>query len=168
MQGADFIAAMPGTGERYCVCFREFLVMLLFSKITRHRLCAPLLAAAIVSAPLTAQAQAPAARYVVKNLRDIEPNSVRFAAIQGSRPSPTVVLFGGSKSIWPKIKGAVEQSEANGYPVRAILIGPDNAPPALEIYATGHHVTNPINPYVISQAELVKLLRDVSREYYRR
>lgn len=108
----------------------------------------------------------PAAHFVVKNLRNVGPNSVRFAAIQGTKYSPTVVLLGGNRDIWPKIRDGVRDAEAQGFPVRAILIGPADAPPALEIYANGHHVTKPIDPYRITQAELTTLLRDVSREYY--
>ena len=109
-----------------------------------------------------------ATRSVVKNMRDIEPNSVRFAAIQGASERPIVVLLGGSKDIWPKIRDATRDAEAQGYPVRAIIIGPADADPSLEIYARNHHVTNPINPYTITRAELTELLRDVSREYYPR
>lgn len=116
---------------------------------------------------LAEQPQAkPTGHFVVKNLRDIGANSVRFAAIQGATYSPTVVLLGGNKGIWPKIRNAVRDAESRGFPVRAILIGPTDAPPALEVYALGHHVTHPINPYEITQAELADLLRDVSREYY--
>lgn len=104
--------------------------------------------------------------FVVKDARNIGVNSVRFAAAQGTERAPNIVLLGGNEAVWPKIRGAVVQAEKEGFPVRAILVGPPSAPPAFEIYAKGQHVTRPINPYAISQADLVKLIRDVHRQHY--
>lgn len=108
------------------------------------------------------------AHFVVKDSRNIGPNSVRFAAAQGTQEMPNIVLLGGDANVWPRIRSAVQEAEIGGYPVRAILVGPPSASPALEIYAHGHHVTNPIDPYRITKAELVQLLRDIHREYYPR
>lgn len=134
--------------------------------------CAGLLGISGICGAETLQAQQtradPAKHFVVKDSRNIGPNSVRFAAAQGTQERPNIVLLGGNEAVWPKIRGAVQQSERDGYPVRAILVGPPSAPPALEIYAHGHHVTNPINPYQITQSELVRLIRDIHREHYPR
>ncbi|QIG79454.1 hypothetical protein [Stakelama tenebrarum] len=109
-----------------------------------------------------------ALQFVVKDVRGAGANSVRFAAAQGTQERPNLVLLGGNPEVWPTIRQAVIQSERNGYPVRAILVGPMDAAPSLEIYAKGHHVTNPIDPFEITQAELVTLIRDIHREYYER
>lgn len=48
-------------------------------------------------------------------------------------------------------------------------MGPTNVPPALEIYAKGHQVlVNGVNPQTLSGDELIRLIRDVHREYYGR
>ncbi|MCF8467275.1 MAG: hypothetical protein K9G33_07715 [Sneathiella sp.] len=107
-------------------------------------------------------------RIPLSDARDIEPNSVRFSAAQFTKEAPTVVLFGGNKTNWPKIRAALRQAVFEGYTVKAIFLGPANAPPSLEIYAKGHHVTNRINPNEITEGELTKLVRDVVREYYER
>ena len=114
----------------------------------------------------TAQSATAPHKYVVKDMRNIGPNSVRFAAAQISGDSQAVVLLGGSKTIWPKISDGVQQAEAKGCPVVAILVGPADEAPALEIYAKAHHVTNPINPVTLTQSDLTKLICDVNREYY--
>ncbi|QIG79944.1 hypothetical protein [Stakelama tenebrarum] len=106
-------------------------------------------------------------RVPVSEARDIEPNSVRFSAAQFTEDAPTVVLLGGNRTNWPKIRDALRQAVFEGYAVRAIFIGPVDAPPSLEIYAKGHHVTRPIDPNEISGPELTELVRDVVREYYR-
>lgn len=107
-------------------------------------------------------------RIPLSDAREIEPNSVRFSAAQFTKEAPTIVLFGGNKTNWPKIRAALRQAVFEGYAVKAIFLGPVDAPPSLEIYAKGHHVTNPIDPNEITQAELTKLVRDVVQEYYRR
>jgi|GEM_PF-3527734 len=123
----------------------------------------------VTSIPAHAQqARSSAVHLVVKDSRDIEPNSVRFAAAQGTEAYPNIALLGVNQSVWPKIRSAALQSEANGFPVRAIIVGPPSAMPALEVYAKGHHVTRPIDPNTITQAELVALIRDIHREYYSR
>lgn len=104
----------------------------------------------------------------LSDARKIGPNSVRFSAAQFTDDSPVVVLFGATEQSWSMVRTAVQQSVFDGYPVRMVFIGPTSEPPSIEIYAKGHHVTNPINPNLISAAGLTKLLRDVSREYYRR
>ena len=106
--------------------------------------------------------------FKLSDARNIEPNSVRFSAAQFTRESLTVVLFGASDASWEKLKTAVQRSIFAGYPVRMVFIGPSNEPRAIEVYAKGHHVTNPIDPETISVTELTALLRDVSREYYPR
>jgi hypothetical protein len=123
-----------------------------------------LLGLALIATAATAQTPQ---KFVVKDVRDIEPNSVRFAAGQISDKSQAVVIFGGTKESWPTIKSAVQKAEQQGCPVVAILVGPVNLPPALEIYALAHDVTvDGINPNTISQAALTKLICDIYKEYY--
>ena len=107
-----------------------------------------------------------ASKFVVKDMRNVGPSSVRFIAAQGTEDLPNLLLVGGSKEIWPKVREAVLESEAMGYPVRAILVGPQGESPALEIYAKGWKVTNPINPNEINQNILVQLIQNVHHEYY--
>lgn len=126
---------------------------------------APALAQTSAQARITSPSQV---SVPLSDARNIEPNSVRFSAAQFTNDSPTVVLFGMNRRSWPKIRAAIQQAVFEGYPVSGVFMGPTSEAPALEIYAKGHHVTNPINPDQISQADLTKLLRDVSREYYRR
>lgn len=121
----------------------------------------------LASALLSRRALAAAPRFVVKDMRTIEPNSVRFAAAQGTGEMPNVALFGGTPEVWQKVKGAVTQSEAQGYPVRAVFIGPPSAAPGLEIFAKGLLVSKPISPAAISQERLIALLRDIHHEFYR-
>jgi hypothetical protein len=104
----------------------------------------------------------------LSDARNIGPNSVRFSAAQFTDRSPTIVLFGATTASWHKVRAAAQQAVFEGYPVRMIFIGPTDAPRALEVYARGHHVTNPIDPETISEAEITRVLRDVSREYYPR
>ena len=133
--------------------------------ISRALFCA-LLAA---STPAIAQQQVNEVRvanFVVKDMRNVGPSSVRFIAAQGTEDLPNLLLVGGSKEIWPKVREAVLESEAMGYPVRAILVGPQGESPALEIYAKGWKVTNPINPNEINQNILVQLIQNVHHEYY--
>lgn len=104
--------------------------------------------------------------FVVKDLREVDTKVVRFIAAQGTERMPNIALFGGSKEIWPKIKGAAEQAAAQGCPVRAILVGPIGAPRALEIYAKGQLVSRPIDPVAILQERLVLLLRNTKRDFY--
>lgn len=133
-------------------------------------LCVAAVALCLVAPP--AHAQKPATpsdiRIPVSDARNVGPKSVRFAAALATTDSPAIVLLGGNKKVWPKIVAAAQQATFDGYPVAGIFVGPPDAKPALEIYATAHHVTYPIDPNTISQAELAKLLRDVSREYYPR
>ena len=102
----------------------------------------------------------------IRDLRNIEPKAVRFIAAQGTERMPNMALFGGGPDVWPKIKGAAEQAAARGFPVRAILVGPVNVTPALEIYAKGQLVTQPIDPRAILQERLVLLLRNTKRDFY--
>ena len=44
--------------------------------------------------------------FVIKDLRDVDTKVVRFIAAQGTERMPNLALFGGSKEVWPKIKGA--------------------------------------------------------------
>lgn len=136
------------------------------SRNIRRALIVALISIALSSVGVAAKAP-PTSHFVVKDSRDIEENSVRFAAAQIGADHQAVVLLGGDKAVWPKIKGGVEDAEAKGCRVVAILVGPVNARPALEIYAKGVYVTNPINPYTITQAALTNLICDVDRKYYR-
>ncbi|MEI9849878.1 MAG: hypothetical protein WDN24_02255 [Sphingomonas sp.] len=127
-------------------------------------------AAAMLASGASAQtgpASASDVRIPLSDARNIGPNSVRFAAIQASRTAPAVVILGVTKANWPKLNAAMQKAVFDGYPIEAIFIGPQDATPALEIYVKGHHVTNPINPNEISSPELTKLIKDVTREYYR-
>ncbi len=114
----------------------------------------------------TRPASASEVRIPLSDARNIGENSVRFSAAQFTDEAPTVVLFGGNETNWPKIRTALRQAVFEGYPIKAIFLGPVDAQPSLEIYAKGHHVTNPINPDMITETELTKLVRDVIREYY--
>lgn len=102
----------------------------------------------------------------IRDLRDIEPKAVRFIAAQGTERMPNIALFGGGPDVWPKIKGAAEQATAQGFPIRAILVGPVNVTPALEVYAKGQLVTQPIDPRAIAQDRIVLLLRNTKRDFY--
>ena len=104
--------------------------------------------------------------FKLSDARNIGANSVRFSAAQFTRESLTVVLFGATENSLGKLRKAVQQAIYEGYPVRLVFIGPVDEPRALEVYAKGHHVTNPIDPETISTTELTELLRDVTREYY--
>jgi hypothetical protein len=104
-------------------------------------------------------------KFPVSDARNIGPNSVRFSAAQFTTTAPTVVMFGANKQSWAKVNAAVQQAIFDGYPVDGLFVGPTNEPASLEIYAKGHHVTNPINLNTISQADITKLIRDVWREY---
>ena len=127
-----------------------------------------LAALALTGMAMPAAGQVQQGHFVVKDARNIEADAVRFAASQGTEAMPNIVLLGGGKDVWPKIRGAVAEAEAAGYPVRAILVGPTNETPALEIYAKGWKVTHPINPNEVRSAVLVRLIREVHREYYER
>lgn len=141
--------------------------------ISRALFCA-LLAA---SAPAMAQQQqaaatrpaSPADTHIpLSDARKIGANSVRFSAAQFTRESLTVVLFGATDASWKKLKAATQQAVYEGYPIRMVFIGPVKEARSIEVYAKGHHVTNPIDPETVSKAELVKLFKDVTQEYYRR
>ncbi len=103
----------------------------------------------------------------LSDARNIGANSVRFSAAQFTREAPTVVLFGADTESWHRIRSGLRQAVAEGYPVAGIFIGPIDESPTMEVYAKGHHVTNPIDPRTISEAEVTKLIRDVVMEYYR-
>lgn len=142
------------------------------SSIITRRILSILITALItagVASSAEAQQSRPASpsdiRIPVSDARNIEPNSVRFAAIQAATDRPVIVLLGGNKQVWGKIVAATQQAAFEGCPVWGIFVGPASAPPALEIYAKSHHVTNPINPFTISQTELTRLIRDVCRKY---
>ncbi len=105
--------------------------------------------------------------FVVKDSRNIGANPVRVAAAQGTKNKPNIALFGGNPKIWPKIRNAVIEAEAMGYPVRAILVGPASEKPSLEIYANGQHVTRSIDPNRISKQALVTLIKDIHKRFYK-
>jgi hypothetical protein len=71
--------------------------------------------------------------------------------------------FGAPRS---KIRDAAGEAQLLGCPVRAIVVGPADAPPSLEIYALGIKVTKPINPYEVKQATLRRLICDIHKEFY--
>lgn len=104
----------------------------------------------------------------LSDARNIGPNSVRFAAAQHTKDAPTIVIFGVSKANWPKLNAAMQQAVFDGYPIKAIFIGPQNAPPALEIYAKGVNVVRYIDPNTISGPELTRLIRRVHQQHYGR
>lgn len=139
----------------------------------RFSQCTALVVAAVLAAlPSTAPAQTRAASAADINVplsdaRKAGPNSVRFSAAQFTKTAPVIVIFGVTKANWPKLRAAIQQAVFEGYAVEGIFVGPDDTVPALEIYAKGHHVTNPINPNTISGPELTRVIRDVVREYYR-
>lgn len=91
---------------------------------------------------------------------------MRVAAAQGTTQKPNIALFGGNPKIWPKIREAVIEAEAAGYPIRAILVGPVGEKPSLEIYANGQHVTRSIDPNKISKTALVALIKDIHKRFY--
>lgn len=125
--------------------------------------------AALAVAPAVAHAQVTPVSQInipMSDARAIGPNSVRFVAAQETGKAPSVALFGVKKECWPTIRTGLQQAVADGFPIRAVFMGPIDAPPSMEIYAKGHHVTNPINPNTITQSDLTKLIRDVYREYY--
>ena len=104
----------------------------------------------------------------VSDARNVGANSVRFSAAQVSGDAPVVVLFGATTPNWHKTRAALRQVVAEGYPIAGVIMGPTDQPSTLEVYAKGHHVTNPIDLNQISQAEITRLVRDVSREYFAR
>ncbi|MEJ7925997.1 hypothetical protein WG908_04405 [Sphingobium sp. AN641] len=124
--------------------------------------------------PTLAQQSKPAAastdsiRIPLSDARNVGANSVRFSARQFSSEAPSVALFGATTATWHKARAALRQAAAEGHPVKGVFMGPTTETPSLEIYAKGSHVTNPIDPNVISQAEITTLLRDIYREYYPR
>jgi hypothetical protein len=97
--------------------------------------------------------------------RKIGPNSVRFSAAQLTK-APAVVLFGATTETWHKARAAIQQAIFEGVSVSGVFMGPTTEAPSMEVYAQGHHVSNPIDLRQISQAEITRLLRDVWREYY--
>ncbi|MEQ6335441.1 hypothetical protein [Sphingobium sp. MK2] len=127
---------------------------------------------AMPSKLLVAQQARPAAAtigdFAVSDAQKIGANSVRFSAAQMSRTAPVVVLFGASTPSWHKARAGLRQAVSQGYKISGVIMGPVDQPASMEIYAKGHHVTNPINLNEISQAEITRLVRDVCREYYAR
>lgn len=127
-------------------------------------------AAALALAPVafttSAQAQsqpASASRVTVplSDARAIGPNSVRFAAAQGTERQPNIALFGVKKENWPTIRAGIEQSAANGFGPRMVFMGPMDAAPSMEIYAKGGLVDRtPVNPNTLTQARVAGLIRD--------
>jgi ABC-type sugar transport system substrate-binding protein len=136
----------------------------------RACLSAALLASALLASPSFAQTRPASAADIdipLSDARDIEPNAVRFGAQQHSGAAPAIVIFGVTKANWPKLRAAIQQAVFEGYPVAGIFIGPAS-PSALEIYAKGQHVSvDGIDPNTITGPELTRLIRDVSRQYYR-
>lgn len=104
----------------------------------------------------------------LRDARNAGPNSVRFAAAQFTKDAPTILIFGVTKANWPKLRAAMQQAVFQGYPIEGVLIGPDDAGPALEIYAKGVNVTRPINPNTISGPELTRLIRQIHQQHYGR
>ena len=131
-----------------------------------HRvICAAMLAATAM--PATAQpASNSQVNISISDARKIGPKSVRFSAAQLSRHAPTVILFGATTPSWHKARAAMQEAVAQGYQINCVFMGPTSEPPSLEIYAKGHHVTNPIDLNEISGPEITRLVRDVWREYY--
>ncbi len=129
-------------------------------------------AAAAMAVPLVSAQTRPASvsevNIPLRDARTAGANSVRFAAAQNTNAAPVVAIFGVTKANWPKLLAAMQRAVADGFPVEGVIIGPDSAGPALEIYVKGHHVTRPINPNAISGPELTKLIRDIHREHYGR
>lgn len=133
-------------------------------------------AASLVLAPIAAaDAQQVSTRTVpvsqqvsvpLRDARDAGPNSVRFAAAQFTQTAPSIALLGVQRESWPRIRDAIQEAKANGYPVSLIVMGPTDASPALEIYAKGTLVTRPIDPNEITGPRLTTLIRDVHREMY--
>lgn len=113
-------------------------------------------------------AAAATADFAVSDARKIGANSVRFSAAQMSRTAPVVVLFGATTPNWHKARAGLRQAVSQGYKISGVIMGPVNQPASMEIYAKGHHVTKPVDLNEISQAEITRLVRDVSREYYAR
>lgn len=138
----------------------------------RYALFAASLGALACAAPAYAQTRPASAADVLVPLsdaRNIGPNSVRFSAAQFTKNAPVIVIFGVTKANWPKLNAAIQQAVFEGYPVDSIFIGPQDAPPALEIYAKGHHVTTEgISPDRITGPMLTTLIKDVHRRYYGR
>ena len=142
------------------------------SSSVRFGRCAAILCALVLSVPSMAFGQSHAASasdvdIPLSDARNIGPNSVRFSAAQFTDKAPTIVIFGMTKESWPRLRAAIQQAVFEGYAVNSIFIGPGGAPPTLEIYAKGHHVTNPIDPNTIAGPKLTQLIKDVVREYYR-
>ena len=138
----------------------------------RPQIAAALCAAtAFLAIPAAGQNVRPASasevRVPLSDARTIGPNSVRFSAAQLTKSAPVIVIFGMTKESWPRLNAAIQQAVFDGYRVDTIFIGAQDAAPSLEIYADGHHVTNPINPNTISGPALTQLIKDVVRRYYR-
>ena len=137
-----------------------------------------------ISAPALAQQNGSnsAAHFVIKDMRGNDRASVLRMAAQGTEDLPVIVLFGADRTVLAKVRGAVARAERAGYGARAILVGPTDTTPSLEIYASTRtlgrsdkslgmfanswKVTNPIDPFAMEADELVSLLHDINREYY--
>ncbi|HKX79699.1 MAG TPA: hypothetical protein VJM34_14365 [Novosphingobium sp.] len=103
-----------------------------------------------------------------KDARSAGAGSVRFAAAQYTQAAPTIVLLGMSNEKWPAVRQAIRQAVADGYRVEGVFMGPTNAAPALEIYAKGTLVTNPIDPNTVAPERLTQVIREVSTRMYPR
>ncbi|MCP1469870.1 hypothetical protein J3E64_001552 [Sphingobium sp. OAS761] len=106
--------------------------------------------------------------FPMRDARNAGENSVRFATAQVTKAAPAIALLGVQRESWPRIRGAIQQAIADGYPVGIVVMGPTDAEPALEIYAKGVLVTNPINPNTYPPEKLTQLIRDVNAEMYPR
>lgn len=124
----------------------------------------------ILSPQIAAQSKTPQSvdevKVPISDVRHIGSATVRAAATQFTKDAPTIALFGMEAERWPVIRLAIQQAAYEGYKVDGIHIGSTDAPPSLEIYAKGLHVTRPINPNSISASVLTQLIRDVVKEFY--
>lgn len=128
----------------------------------------------MASTPAYAQQARPAAATATSQIdfpfsdaRNVAPDMVRIVARKETEQHPTLVLFGVRREAWPELRSAIQQSSADGYPLRAVFMGPTDAPPSLEIYSKGTLVTKPtepINPNTFSRDDLVKLIKDVYKD----
>ena len=140
-----------------------------------HGLFAGVTAAAMIAAaPMAAnaqQAQPIAVSQInvpMSDARNIDERMVRVGAAQETDRAINIALFGVEREAWPRLRGAIQQGVANGCPVRAVFMGPTNAEPALEIFAKGGLMTNPINPNTVDPRVLTNLMCDISQEQFPR
>ncbi len=148
------------------------------SRIVRSLLAA--LALAGMAMPVVGQAQD--GHFVVKDMRGSDEATVTIMATKGVDDLPVIALYGANRDVFAKVQRAALEAERLGYGIKAILLGPTNLKPSLEIYASmkvlgkpdrelgafanAWNVAQPIDPRTIKQAVLVQLIKEVHREYY--